>query len=105
MSTCISDEASSGANACMKSTLATDAWLSAMMKNPDESDISAATASPGRPTARNARTTEPRSETVMNVSRPSTANSARPASCVAVPTWSSRCRTPAVDQATAASAT
>ena len=39
----------------MKRTFATDAWFSAMMNEPDEIAISAATASPARPTARNAR--------------------------------------------------
>ena len=44
--------------------------------------MSAATASPARPTAWNARNTAPRSATATYASRPSTAKSARPATCV-----------------------
>ena len=49
--------ARSGASACMKRMLATEAWFSATMNEPDEIAISAATTRPPRPTARNARAT------------------------------------------------
>src|SRR5712692_6348222 len=94
-----------GASACMKRTLATDEWFSATMNEPEEIAISAAIASPPRPTDRNARSTAPCSATATYASSPSTAKRARPASCVPTPTDSSRCKIPAVDHATAASAT
>ena len=89
----------------MKRMFATDAWFSAIRNEPDEIAISAAIARPPRPIARNARATAPRSAIAMYASRPTTAKSARPASCVGTPTESSRWRIPAVDQAIAASAT
>ncbi len=52
-----------GASAWKKSTFAMVVWLSAVMNDAEEIAISAATASPGRPMARNARHGLPRSTT------------------------------------------
>ena len=94
-----------GETACMNRTFATVVWLSATMKHDDATAVATATAIPAHPIEVNARTTPPRSENETNASSASTAKNARPATCVAVPTDSSRCRTPALDQASAASAT
>ncbi len=75
------------------------------MNDPDETAISAAMARPGRPIARKAMSERPRSVAAMKTPIPSIANSARPASCVPRLTVSSRWKSPAVDQAIAASAT
>ena len=75
------------------------------MNAPDEAAISAATARPARPLARNEAMTRPRSVNATKTPIPSIANSARPASCVARSTVSSRWKRPAVDHAIAASAT
>ena len=78
--------------------------VSAVTNEPDETVISAATASPGRPVARKARTTWPRSATATNSSTARNANAARPASCEARFICSWRCRIPASDHISAASA-
>ena len=74
------------------------------MNETEEAAISAATASPVRPMARKARTTWPRSATATNTKMARIANAARPAICEARPRWSCRCRIPASDHASAASA-
>ena len=75
------------------------------MNAPEETAISEAITSPLRPIARKPCTTAPRSAIATKANSPSTAKNARPASCVPIPTESSRWRRPAVDHATAASAT
>ena len=94
-----------GASACMKSTFATVVWLSATMKLPDATAVQSATATPARPIVAKARTTPSRSVSATKASSAKVAKSARPATWVAVLTVSSRCRTPALDHASAASAT
>ena len=74
----------------MKSTFATVVWLSATMNVPDATAVHAATAISARPIALNARTPPPCPEKATNANSPNTANSARPATWVAVPTDSSR---------------
>ncbi len=94
-----------GERACMNRTLATVVWLRATMNVLDATAVSAATASSARPIVRKARSVSPRSVKATKRNRAIAAKSARPATCVAAPTESSRCSTPAVDHATAASAT
>ena len=94
-----------GATACMKSTFATVVWLSATMNDPDATAVQTATTSSARPISVNDATTPRPPENATKAKSASVANTARPATCVAVLTVSSRCRTPALDQASAASAT
>ncbi len=94
-----------GATACMKSTFATVVWLSATMNVPDAIAVQTATASSARPIEVNALTTRPRFVSATKTNSARAATKARPATCVAVSTDSSRCRTPALDHASAASAT
>ena len=89
----------------MNRTRATLEWLSAAMKLPDATATHTATATPARPTDRNAASTRPRSTTATYASSATPANAARPATCVAVSSVSWRWSTPAVDHAIAASAT
>ena len=97
-----SSAAAIGATACMNRTFATVAWLSATMNVPDATAVQPATASPAMPIERNASTGRPRLVTTTNAASATRANRARPATCVAVSTVSSRWSTPAVDHATAA---
>ncbi len=97
--------ASTGATARMNSTRATLVWLSAAMKHDEAIATHSATAMPGSPTERNASTTLPRSTTATYTSSARPAKAARPMTCVLVSSVSWRWRTPAVDHATAASAT
>ena len=78
-----SSAAASGTSAWMTRTLATEVSCSAVTNEPDETAISAAIASPGRPVARKARTSWPRSATTTNARTATKANAARPASCEA----------------------
>jgi hypothetical protein len=94
-----------GASAWKKSTFATEAWFSATRNEPEESASRTTIAIPPRPVARNACASPPRSDSVTQASSPIAANTARPATCVAVETDSSRWNRPADDHATAASAT
>ncbi len=89
----------------MNSTRATLVWLSAAMKQDEAIATHSATATPASPTERNASTSRPRSTTATYTSSATPANAARPMTCVAVSSVSWRWRTPAVDHATAASAT
>ena len=89
----------------MKSTFATVVWFSATMNVAEATAVHAATAISARPIDPNARTPPPCPEKATNASSPSTAKSALPATWVVVPTDSSRCSAPALDQARAASAT
>ena len=75
------------------------------MKLPEAVATHTATATPASPTDLNACTTRPRSTTATYASSAAPANSARPKTCVDVSSVSWRWRTPAVDHATAASAT
>ena len=87
----------------MKSTFATVAWLSATMNVPDATATQPATAMPAQPIARNASSGRPRLDTTTKSASATKAKNARPATCVAVSTVSSRWSAPAVDHATAAS--
>ena len=100
-----SNAASTGEIAWVNSTWATLVWLRAMMKLPEAIAVHTPTPTPAMPIERNAPTTLPRSVRHRNPSSASSAKPARPASCVAVLTSSSRWNRPAVDQAMAASAT
>ncbi len=80
-----SKAAASGASAWITITSATGVMLSAVMNDAEEIVMSTAIASPGRPTARKARITWPRSATATNTSTASDAKTARPASCDARP--------------------
>ena len=75
------------------------------MKPADAIETHTATPTPARPTDLNAWTTRPRSTTATYPSSAAPAKTARPKTCVGVSSVSWRCRTPAVDHATAASAT
>ena len=97
--------AATGATACMKKTLATGAWLSATMNEPEATAMQTATARPAPPIDRNASSGLPRLETATYAASARQAKTARPATWVVVSTESSRCSTPAVDQARAADAT
>ena len=99
-----SSAAASGASAWITMTSATGVSLSAVMNEPDEIVISTAITSPGRPMARKAGITRPRSATATKTSTARNAKTARPASCEARPMCSCRCRIPASDHAAAASA-
>ena len=99
-----SSAAVSGTSAWMTMTSATGASLSAVMNDPEETVISTATASPGRPMARKARTTRPRSATATRTNTAMEEKTARPASCEARLMCSWSCRIPARDHAVAASA-
>ena len=100
-----SSAASAGATARMNSTRATLVRLSAAMNPADAVAMHSATPTPATPADLNACSTRPRSETATKASSATPANAARPATCVGVSSVSWRWRTPAVDQATAASAT
>src|SRR6478735_1533674 len=100
-----SNAASTGEIAWVNSTCATVVWLRATMKLPEAIAVEAATPTPAMPIERNAPTTLPRSVNHTRPSSATSANPARPASCVAVLTPSSRWNRPAVDQAMAARAT
>ena len=97
--------ASTGAMARMKSTRATVVWLSAAMNPPEAPAMHAARPTPASPVDRYAARTRPRSATATKSPSATRANSARPATWVAVSSESWRCSTPAVDQAIAARAT
>jgi drug/metabolite transporter (DMT)-like permease len=99
-----SSAAASGTSAWMTRTLATEVSCSAVTNEPDETAISAAIDNPGRPVARKARTSWPRSATATNTRTATKANAARPASCEARFRCSWRCRIPASDHISAASA-
>src|SRR6187401_3584865 len=71
------------------------------MKKPEASAVVTATPRPARPIERNAASVRPR---FLKATKAASARKARPATCVVVPTESSRCSPPAVDQATAAAA-
>jgi hypothetical protein len=75
------------------------------MNEPEAIAVQSATATPAVPIDRKAASPRPRVEMVTRPARKRNAKSARPAIWVAVSTVSSRCRTPAVDHATAARAT
>ena len=94
-----------GAAACMKKTFATVAWFSATMNDPDATAVHAATASPAAPIERSAWSVRRRLTATTKTPSARSAKTAQPASCVIVPTDSSRCRTPALDHASAAPAT
>ena len=74
------------------------------MKKPEASAVETATPRPAMPIERNAATVRPRFLTATKAASATKAKNARPAICVVVPTESSRCSPPAVDQATAAAA-
>jgi hypothetical protein len=97
--------AASGINAWTITTFATEVSLSAVMNEPDVIAMSTATASPGRPIARKARITWPRSATATNTSTARNANAARPANWEARLMCNWRCKIPARDHISAASAT
>ncbi len=78
-----SSAAASGASAWMTMTSATGVMLSAVMNDPAESAMSTAITSPGRPMARKAGTTRPRSASATKTSTARDAKTARPASCEA----------------------
>src|SRR3954451_10157400 len=75
------------------------------MKLPDAAATHSATATPATPTDLNASSTLPRSTTTTYANSAAAANAARPQTWVGVSSVSWRWRTPAVDHATAASAT
>ena len=100
-----SSAASTGDAAMMNSTRATDVWLSAAMKPAEAAAMQTATPSPATPIERHAARKRPRSATATKSSSAIAANTARPATWVAMSTDSWRCITPAVDHAIAASAT
>jgi hypothetical protein len=75
-----SSAAASGTSAWITRTFATEVSLSAVMNEPDATAMSTATASPGRPIARKALSTWPRSATATNTRMARSANAARPAS-------------------------
>ena len=99
-----SSAAAIGETACRKRTFATVEWLRATMKEPDAIEVQTATPRPASPIDRNTSTVRPRFVTATKTANATNAKNARPASCVGVSTESSRCRPPAVDQATAAPA-
>ena len=74
------------------------------MNDADDAAIRAAIASTGRPMARKAASTRPRSATATNAKMARTANAARPAIWEARFRCSCRCRIPARDHINAASA-
>lgn len=74
------------------------------MKAPEAIAVKTAMASPATPIPRKAAIVRPRASSATKPTSATNANRARPATCVAVPTLSSRCSTPAVDQAAAAPA-
>jgi hypothetical protein len=75
-----SSAAASGTSAWMTRTFATVVSCSAVTNEPDETAIRAATASPGLPVARKARSSCPRSATATNARTARKAKAARPAS-------------------------
>ena len=91
-----------GAAACMKRTFATVVWFRARRKVPDEIARKTAIATPDRPIDRNAATVPRRSMTTTSANSAIAAKTARPATWVAGLASSSRCASPAVDHATAA---
>ena len=104
-STRASSAASTGEIAWTNSTRATVVWFSAAMNAPEAVARQSARPTPAIPIERQASRKRPRSAIATNSSSANAAKTARPATCVATSSESCRWSTPAVDHATAASAT